>query len=227
MQPYFFPYLGYFQLIAAVDVFVVYDNIKYVKSGWINRNRILRNGEAVPFSLPLKGAADRLDVRDREIARDYRADRLLNQVRGAYRAAPHFAETCSLIEGILRYSDHNLFGFLHHAIRCVCNRLGIATQIRISSALAIDHALKKQDKVLALCRALGTDTYVNAIGGQELYSREDFLHQGLELKFLRSKPYEYPQFGGAFVPFLSIIDALMFNPLERVRDCVFENYELV
>jgi hypothetical protein len=227
MQPYFFPYVGYFQLIAAVDVFVVYDNIKYVKSGWINRNRILCNGAAVPFSLPLKGASDQLDVREREIAVDYRPDKLLNQVRGAYGAAPHFGEAFSLIERILRFPSHNLFEFLNHAIRAVCERLGIDTEIKISSSVPIDHGLKKQEKVIALCRALRTDTYVNAIGGEELYSREDFRNAGFELKFVRSGPFEYRQLGAAFVPLLSIIDALMFNPLARVRECVFQNYELI
>ena len=88
MQPYFFPYIGYFQLIASVDLFIVYDNIKYTKKGWINRNRILLNGKAVPFSLPLKSASDSLDLRDRELATDIDRERLVNQLYGAYRRAP-------------------------------------------------------------------------------------------------------------------------------------------
>jgi hypothetical protein len=227
MQPYFFPYPGYFQLIAAVDVFVVYDNIKYVKGGWFNRNRILRNGEPVTFSLPLKRASDHLDVCGRELAADFGPDKLLNQIKGAYQRAPEFAAALPLIERILRYEDTNLFRFLHHEILALCAHLRIGTRIRVSSAIDIDHSLKKQDKVLALCRALGAHTYVNAIGGVELYSREEFGREGMKLEFIRSKPFEYAQLGAPFVPSLSIIDALMFNPLETVRDCVLDNYELV
>ena len=90
MQPYFFPYIGYFQLIAAVDMFIVYDNIKYTKKGWINRNRMLQNGKDVMFSLPLKSDSDYLDVCERELAADFNRDKLLNQFKGAYRRRPVF-----------------------------------------------------------------------------------------------------------------------------------------
>jgi len=227
MQPYFFPYVGYFQLIDAVDVFVVYDNIKYVKSGWINRNRLLRNGEPVTFSLPLKGASDHLDVRERELAAGFRADKLLNQIRGAYARAPQFAQVFPLLERIVRCDETNLFGYLHRALSILCGALGLGAELRISSAIDIDHSLKKQDKVLALCRALGAATYVNAIGGLELYSPEEFRREGVELKFVRSKPFEYRQLGAPFVPSLSIIDVLMFNPIEAVRAHISGSYELI
>jgi WbqC-like protein family len=227
MQPYFFPYVGYFQLIAAVDVFAVYDNIQYTKRGWINRNRILRDGEAVKLSLPLKKASDFLDVRDRELAADFRRDKMLNQIRGAYELAPFFGNTFALIEDIVRYGENNLFGYLHHSIGKICAYLGLAADIRISSQIDIDHGLRGQDKVLALCRALGAGTYVNAIGGTELYSRAAFAAEDVELKFIRSKPFEYAQFGRSFVASLSIIDVLMFNPLEAVRERVLVDYELI
>jgi hypothetical protein len=227
MQPYFLPYPGYFQLIAAVDVFIVYDNIKYVKSGWINRNRLCRNGEAATFSLPLKHASDSLDVREREIAAAFDPEKLLNQFLGAYRLAPQFARVFAWLQDVVHYGERNLFRYLHHSIRAACDLLAIGTEIRTSSDFAIDHTLKKQDKVIALCRAAGARTYVNAIGGTELYDKEEFRRQGIELRFLRSKPFEYPQLGPAFVPTLSIVDALMFNPLEIVRGRVADHYELI
>jgi hypothetical protein len=237
MQPYFLPYLGYFQLIAAVDLFIVYDNIQYVKSGWINRNRLYRNGEAAMFSLPLKRASDFLDVRDRELAADFKPDKLLNRIKGAYQRAPHFAQIFPLLERVMRNEDANLFRFLHHSICAICDFLSIGTEIRISSAIAIDHALKKQDKVLALCRAVGASTYVNSIGGLDLYSREVFQSEGMDLRFIRAKPFEYAQTAGglhaaspsgrAFVPSLSIVDVLMFNPIEIVRALIADNYELL
>ena len=125
MQPYFLPYIGYFQLIAAVDLFIVYDNIKYTKKGWINRNRMLQNGKDAMFSLPLKGASDSLDICERELAATFNRDKMLNQFAGVYRRAPFFDETFQLVEQIIRCQDTNLFGFLHHSIGRTCEHLGL------------------------------------------------------------------------------------------------------
>ena len=227
MQPYFLPYIGYFQLINAVNVFIVYDNIKYTKKGWINRNRMLQNGKDVMFSLSLKKDSDYLDVCQRELAADFNRGKLLNQFKGAYQHAPYFAQTYPLVEQIVRYEEANLFRFLHYSIAKTCEHLGISTEIRVSSKIAIDHDLKNQDKVLALCEAVGASTYVNAIGGMELYSKETFREKGIELKFIKSNPFAYPQFGDEFVPWLSIIDVMMFNPLDTIRTCISTNYELI
>jgi hypothetical protein len=227
MQPYFFPYIGYFQLIQTVDVFVVYDNIKYTKKGWINRNRMLQNSKDVMFSLPLKSDSDYLDVCERELAADFNRGKLLNQFKGAYLRAPYFAQTFPLVEQIVRYEEANLFRFLHYSIAKTCEHLGILTEIRVSSDIAIDHDLKNQDKVLALCEAVGASTYVNAIGGMDLYSKDTFREKGIDLKFIKSIPFEYPQFGDEFVPWLSIIDVMMFNPLDTIRTCISTNYELI
>jgi len=227
MQPYFFPYIGYFQLMAAVDVFIVYDNIKYTKKGWINRNRMLKDGKDVMFSAPLKGDSDALDIRDRELATEFNRDKLLNQFKAAYRSAPYFAQTFPLVQEIVQYGDRNLFRFLHHSIVKTCNHLGIATEIRVSSDFPIDHGLRSQDKVLALCQAAGAKTYINTIGGLELYSRETFLEKGIELKFIQSTPFEYPQPAKEFVPRLSIVDVMMFNPPEWIQTCIANKYELI
>lgn len=227
MQPYFFPYIGYFQLIAAVDLFIVYDNIKYTKKGWISRNRMLQNGKDVMFSLPLKGDSDYLDICERELAAEFNRGKLLNQIKGAYQRAPYFSQTFPLLDQAVRYKDTNLFRFLHNSVVKTCEHLGITTQIRSSSGVAIDHDLKNQDKVLALCEAVGASAYVNAIGGKELYSKEAFREKGFELKFIQAKPFEYSQFGDAFVPWLSIIDVMMFNPLDTIQACISTNYELI
>lgn len=227
MQPYFFPYIGYFQLIAAVDLFIVYDNIKYTKKGWINRNRILKNGKDVIFSLPLKGDSDSLDVCERKLAEDFNCDKLLNQIKGTYQRAPYFEQTFPLIELIMRYEDKNLFRFLHNSIDVICKHLFIDTEIRSSSEIPIDHNLKNQDKVLALCESLCATTYVNASGGVELYSKEAFINNGTELKFIKSKALEYTQFGDEFVPWLSIMDVMMFNTVTTIKESMICNYELI
>ena len=227
MQPYFFPYIGYFQLINSVDLFIVYDNIKYTKKGWINRNRMLQNSKDVMFSLTLKSDSDFLDVRDRELAEDFNPNKLLNQISGAYRHAPYFKQTFSLIEKIMLYEERNLFKFIHNSIIQICEYMEIKTEIKLSSSISIEHGLKGQDKVTALCEAVGACTYINAIGGMELYSREAFISRDLELKFLKSKLYEYTQFGNDFVPWLSIMDVMMFNPIDAIQEAIQSGYELV
>ena len=227
MQPYFFPYIGYFHLIGAVDQFIVYDNIKYTKKGWINRNRMLRNGGDALFTLPLRKASDDLDVCDRELAVDFNRDKILNQLSGAYRRAPYFAQTFPLIEQVVRYGEGNLFKFIHHSIAKTCEHLGVTAKIRISSDIPIDHGLKNQDKVIALCEALGAKTYINTIGGIELYSKEEFQSRDIELKFIKPNPYEYAQFSNEFVPSLSIIDVMMFNPRDEIEDRISTKFELI
>jgi hypothetical protein len=227
MQPYFMPYTGYFQLISAVDVFIIYDNIKYTKKGWINRNRMLLNGAASVFSLPLKSAPDSLDIRDREIAPVFRGETLLARVRGAYRRAPFFESTYALLEHILGSEERNLFRFLESSIARTSEHLDIPTQIRRSSSVPIDHELRGQERVIAMCEAVGTDMYVNAIGGVELLSPGAFRAHGMELRFLNSQPHQYTQLGEGFVGQLSILDVLMFNPLSRVQDLVRTGYELI
>lgn len=217
MQPYFLPYIGYYQLIAAVDLFILYDNIKYTKKGWFNRNRMLQNRKDVMFSLPLQKGSDTLDVVQRDLAVDFNCDKLLNAWQGSYARAPYFAPTFALLERIVHYPEHNLFRFIHHAIVQTCAHLGIETEIRISSGIPIDHTLKSEDKVLALCQAVGADVYINPIGGVDLYSKARFQQHTIKLKFIRSDEYIYPQWGEPFVPWLSIVDVLMFNALPDIR----------
>lgn len=227
MQPYFFPYIGYFQLIDAVDTFVVYDNIKYTKKGWINRNRILINGSEATFSVPLKKASDALDIRDRWLAADFNRGKMLNQLSESYRKAPHHLEVLDLAEDILMTGEQNLFKFLHASIEKTCKYLGITTRIVVSSTLEIDHSLQSQSKVIALCHSVGATTYINPIGGVELYSREAFSDVGIELKFIRSKLTEYRQFDTPFVPWLSIIDLMMFNSVDDIRRQISTGYDLI
>lgn len=227
MQPYFLPYIGYFQLIAETDAFVVYDNIKYTKKGWINRNRLLLNDAGSIFTLPLKKDSDCLDIAERELATTFDPGKLLKQFKGAYGRAPYFAQVFSLLERIVEHEDRNLFDFVHHSIRCVCEHLGLKTNIHISSSIDIDHQLKSQDKLLAICHAFDADIYVNPIGGIALYSKDVFKEQGVDLKFLRSIPFAYDQPVKEFVPSLSIVDVLMFNSIEAIRERILNHYELI
>lgn len=227
MQPYFFPYIGYFQLISSVDVFVIYDNIQYTKKGWINRNRILQDGNDVIFSLPLKKASDYLDVRDREISADFDRRKFINKISGVYRRAPQHSVVMPLIEKIVFFEENNLFNYIYNAVKVMCAYLCIDTEIVVSSTVDIDHSLRGEEKVVAICKALSADQYVNAIGGTELYSRSGFLEEKIELSFLKSTYLEYEQFGAPFVAWLSIVDVLMFNSVGEVKRFVFDGYEFL
>lgn len=219
MQPYFLPYIGYWQLINAVDEFVVYDNIKYTKKGWINRNRFLLNGKDELFSIPLKSDSDFLDVRERFIADSFDREKLLNQLKAAYNKAPQFKNAIPVFEEIINNREENVFLYILNSIKIICDHLGIRTKITISSSIDINHKnLKSQDKVLAICKKLKADKYINAIGGTELYEKSTFKENGLDLCFLKSKEINYNQLNGGFVPWLSILDVAMFNSKEKVQE---------
>jgi hypothetical protein len=222
MQPYFLPYIGYWQLLAAVDRFVVYDNIQYAKKGWINRNRFLRNGADAFFTLPLKKGSDFLNIADRCLADDFDPKVLLNQLAGAYRKAPFFSTVFPIVETVVTAAPRNLFEYLHHSLRVTAQYLDIRTPIVVSSTVPIDHGLKAEGKVLAICQTLGARRYLNAIGGRELYSIPAFAERGIELSFIQSRPIAYPQYDNPFVPGLSIVDVMMFNSQDAVRTMLGE-----
>lgn len=224
MQPYFMPYIGYFQLMNSVDEFIIYDNIQYTKKGWINRNRILVNGTPQLITLPLKKDSDYLDVIRRSLSEswDKEKNKILNTLKSFYKKAPQFEQTFCLIEQCLNMSNTNLFDFIYQTILLINDFLDIKTKITISSTIAIDHTLKSQDKVLSLCQAKNANTYINSIGGTELYDKNIFKQHGIELNFIKSNSIEYKQFNNEFVPWLSIIDVLMFNTPEQIREYLNE-----
>lgn len=228
MQPYFMPYIGYFQLMNSVDEFIIYDNIQYTKKGWINRNRILVNGSPQLITLPLKKDSDYLDVIQRSLSDswDKEKNKILNTLKSFYRKAPQFDQTFYLIEQCLNVSDKNLFEFIYQTILLINDFLDIKTKITISSTIEIDHSLKSQDKVLSLCQAKDANVYINSIGGTELYDKNVFKQHGIELNFIKSNPIQYKQFNNEFVPWLSIIDVLMFNTTEQIREYLNE-YTLI
>ncbi len=229
MQPYFLPYLGYFQLLNAVENFVVYDNIQYSKKGWINRNRILSNGGDSIFTLPLKKDSDYLDVNQRALSEHFlkvEKDKILRRIRNDYKNAPSYESVMPLLEKVFNYSELNLFEYIYFSIKEISNFLGITTQLLISSKINIDHNLKSQCKVLEICKTLNAQDYINPIGGIELYSKKDFLDSGINLMFMKTNSRPYPQFSKEFVPNLSIIDVLMFNSKEEIQK-MLQNYELV
>jgi hypothetical protein len=219
MQPYYFPYIGYFQLINAVDEFVIYDNIEFTKKGWINRNRILVNGTDAVVSLPIKKDSDYLNVNERFLADTWDIERkkMLNRITESYRKAPYFKETYEVLEKCILYEDHNLFKFILHSVQTVMQYLKIDTKLVVSSSVPIDHQLKSNEKVMAICKERGADIYINPIGGLELYDKEIFKKNNLKLQFQKANNITYSQFNNEFIPWLSIIDVMMFNNIEEMQ----------
>lgn len=224
MQPYFFPYIGYFQLVYSVDKFVIYDDVNYIKQGWIAKNRILLNNKPHNLTLNLRGASSFKKINEIEIG-DFNY-KLLKTIQQAYRKAPYFNEVFPVVEQIIGNKEVSLSGYLAYSISQICNYLSINTEILISSRLEKNNNLHGQDKVIAICKLLNADVYVNAIGGQALYSCEDFAKEDIALKFLDTSDIKYEQFGAEFVPWLSIIDVLMFNSTSEVR-LLLDKYEFI
>jgi hypothetical protein len=221
MQPYLFPYVGYFQLMRAVDRFVVYDDVAFIKQGWINRNRILINGRPSYFSVPVKHASSFALIHDTLIDDDRQhgrwIEKTLKTVDNAYRRAPQFARVFPLIEAVLKQPTDRVAELAVASLKAVADLLEIRTDWVDSSTRYGNAQLKGEERVLAICLAEGASDYVNASGGRELYARDRFEAAGLRLHFLQPRPVEYRQFNDPFVPWLSIVDVLMFNPLETVH----------
>lgn len=228
MQPYLLPYIGYWQLMNAVDVFVIYDNIQFSKKGWFHRNNFLMNGERTMFTIPLKKDSDFLNVVERRLSDDSEKQigKIIAQIKNSYKKSPYYDDVFPLIEEIFLYHEKNLFLYIKHSIEMICNYLNIDTQIVVSSIIEIDHTLKAQDKVIAINKSLNSTKYINPIGGTELYDIESFKKETIELQFLESEVPEYKQFGDKFIPFLSIIDVMMFNSKEQIQD-MLKRYQLV
>lgn len=226
MQPYFLPYIGYWQLINSVDIFVIYDNIQYTKKGWFNRNRLIKNGKDALFSVSLKKDNDYLNVDERFISNDFDRKKLIAQFKNSYAKAPHIKEIMPLLEEIINFDEDNLFKYIYNSVTKICEYLEIETKILVSSSIDIDHNLKAEKKVLAICEALSATAYINPIGGIDLYSKDKFKSKGLDLRFIKSDNIEYKQFNNDFIPWLSIIDVLMFNNKEETKKMI-KGYELI
>lgn len=213
MQPYFLPYIGYFQLMNLVDEFVIYDNIQYTKKGWINRNRMLSNGKDVYFTIPLQKGSDYLDVRERELSDTFPQEResTLRRIKESYKKTPEFQKAYPVIEKCFMNDEKNLFKFILFSLNQLRDYLGISANLVVSSEISMNHNLKSEDRVIEICKKRGASRYINPIGGVELYDKSRFKDQGIELSFLRANNIQYSQGNIEFVPFLSILDVIMFN----------------
>jgi len=227
MQPYIFPYVGYFQLINAVDKFIIYDDVNFINKGWINRNNILVSGKAHLFTIPLKDASQNKLINEVSLLRtDAWQKKLLKTVQQSYQKAPYYQKAFVLIEEIVNLDVDTIQELTFQALTRTCNYMGITTEIIPSSTIYNNTHLKGQERILDICKQEKADHYINPIGGMELYDKEKFEKEGIKLDFIKSVLYPYTQFKNAFVPWLSIIDILMFNDPEEIRKQL-QAYELI
>jgi len=230
MQPYMFPYIGYWQLMNEVDLFVIYDDVNFIKRGWINRNNILENGEASLFSMPLSGASQNKKINEIPFFELRKwSHKFLNQLKKSYAKAPYFKEIEELLQEIFNENYTESISivdlFIKH-VELIAQYLEIDIQLSTSSKAFNNSMLKGQSRIIDICSLVSAQKYINPIGGKELYTTEAFEEENIELSFMQSKPFEYKQFDNEFVPWLSILDVLMFNSKEEVKHQL-NQFELV
>ena len=223
------PYIGYFQLIYTVDKFIFYDDVTFIKQGWINRNQILINNQANMFSVPLANASSHTLIKDVLISTN-RYEKwkksFLSSIIFSYKKAKNYEQVRILIESILFEPPESVSEFAIKSIVEVSKYLDITTEFAICSESYSNTHLSGQDRVLDICKQEGATIYINPIGGMDLYSESVFLAQNTDLFFIKTQNVRYKQYSAEFVPFLSIIDVLMFNDKEHVLD-MLNSFELV
>lgn len=217
MQPYFLPYPGYFQLMAAADKFVVFDDVAFITRGWINRNRILLNGREHRFTLPLQRASQNRLINEIELVADTPwRESLLKTFLQAYRRAPFFDEVFPLLQQVVACEEPNLAAYLLNSLRLINEHLGLQTALVPSSTVYDNAELKGEGRIVDICRQEEADTYLNAPGGREFYDAGEFARRRIRLRFLApislgEKPWDEDSAQ------LSIVHALMFNPARELK----------
>jgi hypothetical protein len=227
MQPYLFPYIGYFQLINAVDKFVAYDDVTFIKQGWINRNNILVNGNPFLFTIPVKNISSYSLINEIEVS--YNIDwrpKLFKTIQESYRKAPYFENVFPIIENTFATDEQYISRMATKSILEIVRYLGLQIDFQESSTSYHNSELTSQERVLDICKKEVASQYINPIGGKELYSKDVFKAQDIQLNFIKTHPIKYRQFKNSFVSNLSIIDVLMFNSTADIN-LILQSYDLL
>ena len=229
MQPYFFPYLGYFQLISAVDFFVFLDDVNFIKKGWINRNRLFLNDNIYNFSIPLKDISQYRTIRDTMICKTeflHWKKKFISSVAAHYKKCLFFKEGMTLIENALQTDSESIAEIAIASVQECAAMLGLPASIKRASEITNTDNLKRDERLIDICKQHGADTYINAIGGKELYDSQTFALHGITLKFLRQNLQQYTIHGCNFIPGLSVLDAIMHCGCEYVRQNLLCGYDI-
>ena len=213
MQPYFFPYLGYFSLIDSVDTFVVYDDVNFIRRGWVNRNNFLGKQGVYRYTLPVKKASQNEKISNLSISEfQSQKKRFLTSMEHSYKKAPYYERVSALLNLIYSTNDDNLSNFLTRSLQHIIDYLGISATLLRSSELHIAKNTISQARIIEMCKELQASTYINAQGGAELYDSTSFSSENINLEFINFEGSEYKQHTeNSFVSNLSVIDGMMFN----------------
>lgn len=224
MQPYLFPYIGYWQIINAVDKFIIYDDVNFINKGFINRNKILVQNKPHQFTLELVGASQNKLINQIQIGNN--SKKILLTIEQSYKKSPFFNIVFPLIKDVLNQNEKNLSKFIGYSLKKISDYFNIKTNFIYSSEIKKNNYLKKQDKIIDICQRLNATHYINPINGKELYDRKLFTENGIKLSFIHTKSFKYQQFNSEFRSFLSIIDVMMFNKKDQIKS-LLNFYELV
>lgn len=230
MQPYLFPYVGYFQLINSIDKFVFYDDVNYIKQGWINRNKVLVNGKETLFTVPLKKASSFSKINEIEIHPNLYnkwKNKFYKTLSQSYQKSDHFNKVFPIVEKVFDQEYDSISGMAINSIKSVTDYLGFEKEFYISSKDFPDTAEEdRSDRLIKIVGELCSDNYINNSGGKELYDKTYFKNNGVNLLFIEPELSEYKQDSESFIKGLSIIDVLMNNSKEEIKE-ILNKYELV
>jgi hypothetical protein len=217
MQPYFFPYIGYWQLINESDIFILFDDVQYIKKGFIDRNTIIFNSQPLKIKLELKKSSQNKKINQIFIGNNRCS--ILNQIDSSYKKAPNYKNFMPIVENIMLNEEENLARFLGYSILKIAEYLNIDTVFKYSSDFKTFTSGKEKIKDLTILNK--GNIYLNMIGGKRLYDREEFLKSGINLMFMNCNTIIYPQSSNLFLPFVSILDVCFNTPIEIIKDCNF------
>ncbi|KAA5536252.1 WbqC family protein [Taibaiella lutea] len=230
MQPYVFPYIGYFQLIKEVDKFIFYDDVNFIKKGWINRNRILSNGTDFMFTIPLENVSQFSKIKDIDIDTVnfiVWKNKFLKTIEINYKKAPYFVEVFKLISEVMDLNGkYSISDLAIKSVIKVLEYLKIETPLILSTTKYDNNHFSGQQRILDICKYEGADHYINPIGGKELYDSDFFKGDNILINFIKTKEIKYNQFKHPFVSGLSVIDVLMFNNKSEINNLLLE-FELI
>jgi len=222
MQPYFFPYLGYFDLINRVDLWIIFDTPQYIRHGWVNRNRILHPNSGWQYILvPTMKHSQSSKINQIEISYKYDwKKKIIGQLMHYKKNASYYADVIGIVEDCFLYSDYNLSKLNTQIITKICAKLQITTKILTFSEMKLDMqpVLGPGDWALNICKAMNASEYINPPGGESLFDKKKFTENGIKLSIQSFKNIEYFCKNYNFVPDLSIIDVLMWNSPEEIKN---------
>ncbi len=224
MQPYFFPYVGYYSLIKKTDEFIIFDTVQFIRHGWIERNRILKPNEGWQYiQVPLvknkrEVLINELEIRNSEPWRD----KLKAQLHHYKKRAPYYSDCMDVIDSCIALQTDSIVELNEKILKVTCQYFDIKFESQIFSKmdLVINEVKEADEWALNISKAMGAKEYINPPGGKDFFNKEKYLQNDIELTFLGNNIQQYKQRRETFEPGLSIIDLMMFNDVTSINELI-------